>query len=751
LLALNGCLAIVASIVISALRPYEQERLEIQGEQDEKDKINKPDADKSIESSLQHPLARLLLCSSFLIIFNRYLIDFLFAAAISSFFSSGKALASFMGVFGAAADLLVIGLQTFVMKTVFSSLPVGRVLTFVPALLTFLCLSASFTMEFAVIATVQFLVMVNSKNFTVPATTMLMGAIPQKSRVYYRRDMSVSCSLASTLVGVFLLLVRGVLTPSVLFLVAATLYLILAVVHFLLDKAYLLTLRRQIMNSDAAADVEQVASIRYLKRKDRVEQYQTLLESPEAKTRLLAIQEIGKLRWDQAEALLIQVLKKDGDSACVTQAARLLGREGKIKAFAAIREIIEMTGEARVKADLIESLVQLGKLEDAENLVLANLASDHHRVRASAVLTLLRITRQADRLELAVKNLAAMARNKVAMMRASAAAVMGELGLPMFLPCLEQLAFETNENVALSAVRAISRIQSPGALLSLERLKQHSQNLVANEAKKQAKKAARSEIEQINRLLSSISAQERIILANRMKSQRNDFGHELLATILCVEDMVTRKSLIELLEKSDEETLDVISRSLIVAGTQKVIFTLAPLFSFFIDEFCLELPDWTELLSILGQGTLENHNEDRYLQAGMQFLTALWAENLFRLTSDLNANQKNKLHKRTMVACQAFLCLSKDPSPLFVSLKQLNSENAYEVSMAIEFIENRIGKKFAELLPALLKHERSEKPCAEQWLSLGNSLGLAVNDNAVKAAAVRLNRHLGCQLERVEL
>jgi hypothetical protein len=71
--------------------------------------------------------------------------------------------------------------------------------------------------------------------------------------------------------------------------------------------------------------------------------------------------------------------------------------------------------------------------------------------------------------------------------------------------------------------------------------------------------------------------------------------------------------------------------------------------------------------------------------------------------------------------------------------------------MAIEFIENRIGKKFAELLPALLKHERSEKPCAEQWLSLGNSLGLAVNDNAVKAAAVRLNRHLGCQLERVEL
>jgi len=159
LLVLNGLIAIIVASVVFILRPYEHQRLQF----GEAEKINeKIQGEEEIEASLKHPLARLLIISSFLIIFNRYLIDFLFAGVISAYFSSGKDLASFMGIFGASADLLVIGLQTLIMQKVFSSLPVGRVLTFVPAILTLLCLLASFNMKFVVVALAQFLVMINS-------------------------------------------------------------------------------------------------------------------------------------------------------------------------------------------------------------------------------------------------------------------------------------------------------------------------------------------------------------------------------------------------------------------------------------------------------------------------------------------------------------------------------------------------------------------------------------------------------------
>ncbi|MFZ5953024.1 MAG: hypothetical protein ACOYXC_20140, partial [Candidatus Rifleibacteriota bacterium] len=298
LLVLNGLIAVVAASVVYLLRPFEQQRLQSSEAEDFKEKV--PGQEK-IEASLQHPLARLLIVSSFLIIFNRYLIDFLFAGVISAYFSSGKDLASFMGIFGASADLLVIGLQAFVMQKVFSSLPVGRVLTFVPAILTLLCLLASFNMKFAIVALVQFLVMINSKNFTVPATTLLMGAIPQKNRVVYRRDISIACAIASTVVGVFLLVVRNHLLPETLFFVASALYLAMALVHYLLDRAYLMTLKSQILSREIAGDAEQISSIRYLQQKDRLEQLKILLQSENIETRILAVREAGELSPENTE------------------------------------------------------------------------------------------------------------------------------------------------------------------------------------------------------------------------------------------------------------------------------------------------------------------------------------------------------------------------------------------------------------------------------------------------------------------
>lgn len=740
LLFMNGIIAIICRVIISMLKPVENERLaNASDEDDDSDSERK----ENVESSLKHPLARLLIFSSFLIIFNRYLIDFLFAAAVTAYFSSGKSLASFMGIFGAAADLIVIGLQTFVMKAVFSSISVGRVLTFVPAILTFLCLSASFSKEFAIIATVQFLVLINSKNFTVPATTMLMGAIPQKNRVFYRRDMSVACSVASTLVGIFLLLVRNNLSPATLFLIAAALYLLLAIIHFMLDKAYLLTLRRYVMASSGRADEEQVTSLRYLQQKDRLEQLKLLLKSEDSDTRLLAIKEAAELPPATAESVFNWYLGHENDSRCIAQAARSMLKACGNKAFSLIHELINNTEEKRLKADLIEALGQLRGSKEVEEIFLEYLSHEHHRVKASAIIGMLRTTRDRSNLQAALTELSEMVRDGAELFRASAAAVMGEVGLPLFIPCLESIGFAKEPAVAISAVNAISRIQTPSALASLDRLKQHENAEVASAAEKLSSVAAKSSFEQIGRLLTTISAEERLQLAARLKKMRNDDSHELLAMVLCVDNLDARKRLIQLLEKADTETGDLISRCLVSKFDNSVSLSIAPAFSRAIDEFILELPAWAEVINAIGAGALENPSLNKNVHSsGLHFLAAIWAENIEFFQLKDYSGYLDIMKQRNLVACQLFFCLSKDPVSLLKSLDRACHGSSYARSMALEYIETKVNRNVADLVVFLISDFDGEDRRPESMLAKAGSLGLEISKVGLGSARARIEQHI---------
>jgi hypothetical protein len=736
LLLLNGMIASIGYLIIQRLRPYEIERLE-NAEEDEI--VNSNSDEGKVETSIKHPLARLLIFSSFLIIFNRYLIDFLFAAAISSYFISGKDIASFMGIFGATADLLVIGLQTFVMKAVFSSLPVGRVLTIVPAILTFLCIAASIDMRFAVVASIQFLVMVNSKNFTVPATTLLMGVIPQRKRVIYRRDISVACAVASTGVGLFLLIIRDRLEPSTMFIIAAFVYLALTVIHFLLDKAYLLTLKSQIVSQEYHGVEEQLTSVRYLRQQDRIEQLKLLLENGDLPTRIAAIKEVGELTTQSACEILYEQLKKEAESRCIAETARVLLRVTGAQAFNKIEELLAETADLRLKADLIEAI---GRLPGAgEETVAKYLDHPHHRIRASAIISLLRIARDRNRLEAALLNLSEMVKDHAEMMRASAAAIMGEVGLPLFLPCLEMLAFENNSAVAVSALNAISRIQSPLSLACLERLKNHQIENVAKTARRLAENSVRQNVGQIGRLLTSITAEERLLLASRVRQIGDDDSLELLSLILCVEEVALRKRLIGFFEKADPETLDLLSRCLILGREEKVSFTLAPAFSLAIDEFYQTLPHWIELFRAIGAGALENQDSVHYRPL-KHFLRVVWAENIAAANISLTESQLQIVRKRTRIACELACCLASEPVALLNSLEKSLSGSPYARSLAEEYIETRIGRSTAEFILPLLKTCLENESDPDELVRKADEFGVEITASLIESAESRLKNNL---------
>lgn len=702
LLFANAVIVALSGIVLHKLKPVEVARLaEVEEVDPPAATVTKTEIQSVDETSMQHPLARLLIISSFLIIFNKYLVDFLFAASLSTFFSSGNDLAAFMGVFGATADFAVIGLQTFVMNRVFSAFPIGRVLAFMPIILTLLCVMASFSLKFAIIAAVQFLVLLNSKNFTVPATTILMGIIPQKNRVSYRRDMSVACSISSAVVGVFLLLARERFGYDLLFLIAATLYLLMAFVHAMLDRAYLTTLRRALVSKDDEFAADQISSLRFLQQQDRIQQLKELLADSNPRIRTRAIEETAELPARMARELLEPLLELEPDSRCLTAITRNLLQVSPEQSAQHIQRLLETTADERLRSDIIETIGKVRVNAIGEEAISPFLDHRHHRVCASAVITTVRLTRSRLALERAMHRLADMAIDTQELMRASAAAVMGELGLPLFIPALANLAGENNTLVATNAASALSRMQCPAAVAVLENLLFHDNNVVARKAEDLLATASRDSVSRISRLLPGITAEERQKLAVKLRSGRHQDSHELLAAILCIDNLEKRRNLINLLEKADKTLLSLMSSCIVSNDQNQIELKIAPLMKIAESSYYSELPPWVPLLTALGGGSVEHlENFPECAVAVESLIRNMWHELAAVVEHDDPVLWRKIWQTRVFACVRIVACLSSEPSTMIKSIKELRSGKSFSRGMAAEYLEARLGHGLAiKILP----------------------------------------------------
>lgn len=703
LLVLNGLTVLAGLAFLRFLQPVEDRRLQEQKKSEALSGDNAQTADASVPS-MRHPLASLLIISSFVIIFNKYLVDFLFAASLSSFFPVSNDLASFMGVFGATADFAVIGLQTFAMHRVFARFPIGRVLTFMPLVLTVLCGYAAFSLKFAVVAMVQFLVLLNSKNFTVPATTIFMGVIPQHDRVFYRRDMSIACSLSSAVVGGFLLLARNRVGYDALFFLAAILYLVMAWVHSLLDTAYLKTLRRSIVSRSQSESDDQLASLQYVQLAERCEQLRALLEDPDAGMRLQAINAAASLPEKYAMELLMPLLASERDGRCLTAVARNLLTIAPEEAGRHIATLLAATEDNRLRADIIEALGKIRHGEISAEQITVWLEHQHHRVVASAVISLVRLGRQRATIEAAMHRLADMAVSSAEMMRASAAAVMGELGLPLFVPALENLAAEDNLVVAGNAANALSRIQTPAAMAVLEKMLLHSNREIAGRAGELLETVSRENISRVSRLMSGITAEERRLLSARLRAGARQDNLELLAAILCIEHIDKRRTLINMLEKADAETQLLMSRCIIEVAEGQVELTVAPLIARLRQEPVQEtVPVWFPLLGAIAGGTVEKPEMSPNLLCPLSaLLTSLWNETAAVVANSACRVEHKLWQKYLRWQVQAFAFFSLEPAAILKSFDAIAGSNAHERGMALEYLETRAGRKLAQKVVPLI-------------------------------------------------
>jgi HEAT repeat protein len=484
-----------------------------------------------------------------------------------------------------------------------------------------------------------------------------------------------------------------------------------------------------------------VASLRFLQYGERLQQLQQLLGDENPRIRSQAVEEVSLLPSATATQLLLPLLENETDSRCLTAVARNLLQISPHAAAQHIRRVLAETEDQRLRADIIETIGKVRAADIGEDFVTPFLDSPHHRVRASAVISTIRLTRQSDMLSRALRKLAEMAHDAGDLMRASAAAVMGELGLPLFVPALLELAASKETVVAGNAASALARIQTPDAVVGLENLLFHDNHEVAERAESLLAASTRDSISRISRLLPGITAEERRRLTTRLRSGRHQDSQEVLANILCIENLEQRRNLIALLEKSDREMVRLMQACIKMGDEDRVELSIEPLLLLAGEYVGSAMPDWAALLGILAGGTLEEPEEHESLHESVcGLLKMLWHERLVIAQTGVAGAAMQKWQGRVMTLVRLVACFSSEPAPMSRSINELKSGKAYARGMAAEYIEARAGHALAQLIVPLADASTSVPQEFEALVKFAAGKGVATAEDSLAAARNRLQR-----------
>ncbi|HAE38745.1 MAG TPA: hypothetical protein DCG57_08915 [Candidatus Riflebacteria bacterium] len=558
--------------------------------------------------------------------------------------------------------------------------------------------------------------------------------------------MSIVCSVSSTLVGIFLLLVRNSIAYEVLFLIAAGVYLVMALVHYLIDRAYLATLRRAIDNRQIDFGEDQISSLRFLQYSDRLQQLQQLLTDENPRIRSQAVEEVSVLPAATATQLLLPLLEHETDSRCLTAITRNLLQMSPEASAQHIQRVLNNTEDQRLRADILETIGKVRAPAVGEETVLPFLDSPHHRVRASAIISTIRLARQPAVLQRALSILAQMAHDTHDLMRASAAAVMGELGLPLFVPALSALSGAKETVVAGNAASALARIQTPAAVVALENMLFHDNSEVAGKVEELLAASTRDSISRISRLLPGITAEERQKLSTRLRSGRHQDSHELLATILCLDNLDQRRNLISFLEKSDREMVRLMQACITMNASDQVDLTIDPLM-ILVGQFAGPgLPEWAPLLGLLAGGTLEEPEKHAgFMLSAAWLVTILWYERIVIAQLQVSGNAMEKWRGRAWSLVSLLACFSAEPAPMSRSINELKNGKAYARGMAAEYIEAKAGRNLAQLIVPLVDSGFAMPADLAALKKLAAERGVPVDDEHLLAARSRLVRFEICE------
>jgi HEAT repeat protein len=658
-------------------------------------------------------LARNLSLAAFLIVFNTFMVDFLYSGVISSHFTSSDTLASFMGVFGATTDLSIIVLQATVMNWVFSTVPMGRMLVAMPAALTMLCLAFWVSPSFAVVVAIQYLVMANSRMLTQPSTVIYMGALKQSDRIYYRRDMSVMSSLGSLLVGIMLIFTKNIFSTKILFVLVGVFYVVLSYLHSKLDKSYSDTLQDNLLVDEDREDQNWHRMLDFLTYEDRLNKITIMLESKDPKIRLASIKACFKLKGPDVKRLLQRALLAETENSCILEITRVLMSILGESSWELIAETIEGTTDERLVADIVEAIGLVGKEASFEKHLLPFMDHEHHRVRSNAIMSVLRLSFSKEQIMLSLSRLVEMTKAPNRLYRAAAAGVMGELQLPLFVSALEDLGADSEASVNKTAAFALYKIRTPRCIKALEQMILSPYKEVSELASRLHEEASAANVKRINALLHSLNENER----NRMISELKRVGlrgvSKTAVKILELKSVNNRHRMIRLLSSGEGETAELVDRVLeaLKEGSGAAFTEILNFLEETKSSPLLEAPIWLPLVETLGEICHEKKEQEAlatFFEACLKNIIneTLWLSEYF-LNGAPVIEEKEKLFELWQKHLTGYVALmssaTQKPRVAISAYEGISGKDSFSASLAEELMVEIFGKEFGGELVALGK------------------------------------------------
>jgi len=367
-----------------------------------------------------------------------------------------------------------------------------------------------------------------------------------------------------------------------------------------------------------------------------------------------------------------------------------------------IEDLLLHEQDPRLVADIIETL-HAGDTERMTQILQRFLDHSHHRVRGSAVQTLLRRCDQRPVLTKCLEHLASLLSSTLSVERATAAVVMGATGLPVFVPALGVLADDEQAEVSRHACRSLARIGSSQAVRLLAEKRIMGRHTAA--AQSAWELLNREGMEERAKVLARLSAAERSRIGFWLKAVQSSADDELLMRVLRVSESQKRETLLRALGSEDADR-DLLANCLCLEGTE-IRLDPEPLLERLLLQDLDRFPTWGDLIiPLCGPG---HAGYERVLLVMLQRLAremciyergcsvGLWKDE----------QRKNNLDKwldnRLRVVIHFTALAGKQPAETLEALVKATTSDRFVHSVALEFLEEQLGRTIAAHLFPLLE------------------------------------------------
>ena len=634
------------------------------------------------------------------------LVDFQFNGNLPAFYPETPdrpaRIAALLGSLNAAMELITLLIQGLAGRWFFTHLSLRTIISIRPLVLG-LCgvLVWSLPLFWPVIG-LQFLSRTSTFIFMSPLWVLLLEPLPFQTRLYVRRLLNLIDCLTVTILGLSLALWTrsGVgAEPGVFLLITGIALSTLLLNRFLLH-LYPEMIRETLTDLSHEISTDDLEGIRLLPSLERQALLQRLFQESSRETLLKTLLRLGPLNLGELRELIWQRLPEETDPALLAGMARILlcspDQVPKLSAF------LSACTDPRRLAEIMDA-ADHSSHPDFEWMFVSYFDHPHHRVRGSAVLSFLHHGTGRRQIPQALEALALLQKSHHPRDRATAAVVMGRLGLPVFVPPLFSLADDSSEEVARCAYHALASIGTPAVLEFV------GQRMVDPQARGPLARQCWEELgsrdqESLIRALAAMSAEDRHRTGIWARALRSRLKPAFLQRLLRLKPPELLPPLFETLAESNLDLADLLGPCLIDNPDGSVQCQTGPILDRLRQSPLREPVAYLSLLLVL------TRPEEPAVQGWLQVTLSGFVWDFSRLLAasvrrTIPPQHLTTWKQRLATRWTNFLPLLALAAPreagLPDSLCRLLSPDPYVAALALELMQNRLPPAMLARLSAL--------------------------------------------------